>query len=230
MPPSIVRKVMRCLLEDVDVLIERGVITSAEMLALLLPQITSSVRAAGIGDPQLRTLYGEIYRAFRRRRSLLLLDLQSQVRIEELPWVRAIEGIRSESLSTMAVARQTLAELATVTVSSFPQTIVPNKVIQEFRALAKGAELTLPLVDELATDIFVGRFSEVFVKAAKVAEGMLQGTLYERYYDIDFREIHQLEVSATGGKSNPADDDALATLCASRAGVASGPGTRQRTG
>ena len=122
----------------------------------------------------------------------------------------------------MAVARQTLAELATVTVSSFPQTIVPNKVIQEFRALAKGAELTLPLVDELATDIFVGRFSEVFVKAAKVAEGMLQGTLYERYYDIDFREIHQLEVSATGGKSNPADDDALATLCAARAGVALG--------
>jgi hypothetical protein len=217
-PPSIVRKVMRCLLEEVDVLIERGVITSAEMLALLLPQITSSVRAAGISDPQLRTLYGEIYRAFRRRRSLLLLDLQSQVKIEELPWVGAIEGFRSESLSTTAVARQTLAELATITVSSFPHTIVPNKVIQEFRALAKGAELDLPLVDELATDIFVGEFSEVFVKAAKVAAGMLQGTLYERYYDIDFREIHQLEISVTGGKSKPADD-AFATICAARASV-----------
>ena len=81
-------------LEDVDVLIERGVITSAEMLA---PCCRKSHRPCAPPALAIRSsghFMGEIYRAFRRRRSLLLLDLQSQVRIEELPWVRAIEGIR----------------------------------------------------------------------------------------------------------------------------------------
>ena len=66
--------------------------------------MTSGLHAVGIADPLLRQLYAAIYRAFRRRRSLLLLDLQSQVRIEELPWVAAIDQFRSGSLSAQELA------------------------------------------------------------------------------------------------------------------------------
>ena len=86
-PSNIQRKVERCLNDTVDVLIERGLITSGETLARVLPQMISGIRSAGIADPALRQLYAAIYRAFRQRRSLLLLNLEKQVQIEELPWV-----------------------------------------------------------------------------------------------------------------------------------------------
>ena len=95
-PESVRRKVQRCLVDTADALIERGIIMSGETLARVLPQVTSGLRAAGITDPTLRQLYASIYRAFRRRRSLLLLNLESQVRIEELPWVAAIDQFRRE--------------------------------------------------------------------------------------------------------------------------------------
>src|SRR5690606_34875505 len=81
LPDSIRRKVERCLYAPVEVLVQRGLIPSGDVLAVVLPQLTSGLRAAGIADPSLRQLDATIYRSFRRRRSLLLLDLQSQVRI-----------------------------------------------------------------------------------------------------------------------------------------------------
>src|SRR5262249_35710066 len=98
LPPSIRQKVERCLNEAVEILVERGLITSGETLARCLPQMTSGIRAVGITEPTLRQLYAAIYRAFRRRRSLLLLNLEKQVQIEELPWVAAIERFRSDNL------------------------------------------------------------------------------------------------------------------------------------
>src|SRR5262249_52638350 len=98
-PAGLARKVRRCLDAPVEGLVEMGVVPPAEVLARVLPQITAQVRAAGVADPDLRRLYGAIYAAFRRRRSLLLLNLQSQVRLEELPWVRAINAHRGEDVS-----------------------------------------------------------------------------------------------------------------------------------
>ncbi|HEV3079211.1 MAG TPA: hypothetical protein VGY66_05505 [Gemmataceae bacterium] len=88
-PNSVKRKVERCLTETADELIRRGIITSADTLGRVLPQVTSGLRAAGIADPALRRLYAAVYRAFRRRRSLLLLNLESQVKVDELPWMAA---------------------------------------------------------------------------------------------------------------------------------------------
>lgn len=124
-PSSLERKLERCLRETVEVLVARGLITSGEVLARLLPQITAGLRAAGISDPSLRRLYAAIYRAFRRRRSLLLLSLESQVRIEELPWVAAVDSQRRETTSTEDAARQTLEEVAALTLCSFPHVILP---------------------------------------------------------------------------------------------------------
>ncbi len=219
-PGSLQKKVQRCLSETVDVLVEQDIVTSGETLARVLPQMTSGIRAAGIADPLLRQLYSAVYRAFRRRRSLLLLDLQSQVKIEELPWVAAIDRFRHEDMSARELARQTLEEVVALTISSFPYALLPNKLLQELRALAKTAEMDLPLVDELAADIFMGKFSGKFLQAANKAAEVLDGTLYGTYYGIDFKHVRSLS-SGLGaiGAWFKKDFDPLIGLCESRAGV-----------
>lgn len=84
-PGSFARRLGRCLQVPIAELVERGVIPSSEVLAIALPQVTSQVRAAGLADPDLARLTAPVYAAFRRRRSLLLLDLQSQVRMGLAP-------------------------------------------------------------------------------------------------------------------------------------------------
>lgn len=224
LPDMIHRRIERCLYGSIDVLVERGLISSGDVLAEVLPQLTSGFRAAGITDPSLRQLYAAINRAFRRRRSLLLLDLQSQVKIEELPWVAAIEAYRSDDLSTNELSRQTLEEVVTLTLVSFPQAILPNKLLQELRALVKGAGLDVPLVDELAADIFMGEFSGKFVQASKKSAELLDGRLYQTYFGIDTESVMQLSARARKKPrswfygSTPTLDE-FATLCCKRAGV-----------
>lgn len=224
-PESIRRKVERCLTETVDELIRRGVITSADTLARVLPQFTSGLRSAGIADPALRHLYSAVYRAFRRRRSLLLLNLESQVKIDELPWVAAIDRFRRRDLAASELAKETLQEITALTLVSFPQAIIPNKLLQELRELAKQANLELPLVDELAADIFMGEFSGKFVLAAKQAGKLLRNSLYSIYYDIDYDLIQRLpevlprrETSWLRWKRSETDEP-FAALCRSRAGA-----------
>jgi hypothetical protein len=227
-PICIQHKVERCLNETVAALIERGLITSGEALARVLPQMTSRVRAAGIIEPTLRQLYTAIYRAFRRRRSLLLLNLEKQVQIEELPWIAAIEQFCSDSLSDRELAKQTLEEVTVLTVTSFPHAILPNKLLQELRALVKGAGLDIPLVDEVAADIFMGTFSGKFVESAKRAADLLDGTLYARYFGIDYGKVRNIRDSPEKPErlwfwqSPRMHSDAFVDLCASRAGVAVG--------
>jgi hypothetical protein len=224
-PDSIQRKVERCLNETVAVLVERGLITSGESLARVLPQMISEIRGAGISDPALRRLYAATYRAFRRRRSLLLLNLEKQIQIEELPWVAAIDRFRSENLSSRELAKQTLHEVALLTITSFPHAILPNKLLQELRALAEGADLSIPLVDEVAADIFMGEFSPKFLESAKRAADLLDRSLYATYYGIDYEEVRRIpeptETKQTffrWGKTGPALGG-FVQLCSSRAGV-----------
>ena len=224
-PESIGRKVERCLNETAEVLVERGLITSGDTLARVLPQTTSGIRAAGIRDPRLRGLYAAIYRAFRRRRSLLLLNLEKQVQIEELPWIAAIDGFRGENLSSRELAGQTLEETALLVLSSFPHAVVPNKLLQEMRALAGDASLDMPLVEELAADIFMGEFSPKFLESAKRAADFLDGTLYAVYYGIDREEIRRIPEKKEKVKrvwfrrSKMEEHNRFARLCALRAGV-----------
>jgi hypothetical protein len=200
-------------------LVDEGVIPSGEVLARVIPQITSQVGAAGIADPDLRRLYGAIYAAFRRRRSLLLLNLASQVKLEELPWMRAIEGFRSRKGAGRDVARRTLEEVVSIALLAWPQTILPNKLLQEVRALAKGAALTLPIVDEVAADIFMGEFTEKYLHAAQRAAGLLRGSIYETYYGIDFERVARIDdVPKKSGSAAPVSQGFVA-LCHARAGA-----------
>lgn len=217
-PPSLLKKLRRSLAAEVPVLVEAGVIPSAETLAQVIPQITAQVRSAGIGDPALRRLYQAIYGAFRRRRSLLLLNLESQVKLSEIPWVAAIDPYRRSGLDARERARQTLEQLATVAVTGFPQQILPNKLLQEVRALAEEAGLKLPIVDEVAADIFMGDFSEKFLRAAQTAALVLGGSLYERYYGLPYHRVRAIDDVGTP-RYGAATSPAFVRLCTELAGA-----------
>lgn len=234
-PPNLRNKLQRCLTESIDVLIHMGVIPSGEVMATVLPQVTSALRARSITDPDLGRLYATIYRAFRKRRSLLLLNLESQVRLEELPWVAAINRFRDERMSEQIISRQTLEEMATLAITSFPWTIIPNKLAQELRTLVSGAKLDLPLVDELAADIFMGEFGSKFLMAAQQAGDLLHGTLYATYYGIDYDAIRLMNAAVQPGETRwlfrrAAVVSDFAALCAARAGVTTNRGTPAANG
>ncbi|MEP7218086.1 MAG: hypothetical protein ABI876_04175, partial [Bacteroidota bacterium] len=229
-PYGIRRMVMRSRRATPAELIWHQVITSGEVLARVLPQITSGIRAASVTDPTLRPLSAAIYRAFSRRRSLLLLNLEKQIRIVELPWVAAIERLKTSTVSDREVAWRALVEVALLTIRSFPQTIVPNKLLQELDALARTAGHNLPLVKEVATDIFAGEFTAVFLASAKRAAALLDGTLYARYYGIDYRSVMKMSDTAVvarnwfGKMKVSSGRSPFMELCEARAGIGYRPG------
>ena len=215
-------KVERCLRAPVDLLVRRGIITSGDALARVLPQMTSSLQALALEDLDLRRLFASIYEAFRQRRSLLLLDLEKQVQVEELPWVSILLGFQQKKVTSEVAARQALIEVSALVLRAFPYAILPNKLIKELDALGKAAKLDLPFTEEIAADIFMGQFSPKFLASAKRAASMLQESLYARYYEIDYKHVTRLPEpkKALGvGFFGFRGGDPLASLCQSRAGV-----------
>ncbi|MFE9220097.1 hypothetical protein ACFYN3_27545 [Streptomyces lavendulae] len=223
-PPAVAATVRGALSAPLEVLVERGVVPSAEVLASLVPQLVAAVTAERYADGPLRTLMAATYRAFRRRRSLLLLDLQSQVRIGELPWVRAVSGHLGDGAADGEPAREALRRLGELAVCAFPATVLPNPLVRELGELARRAELGAPFVEELAADIFMGTFSPKFLVAARIAADLLEGSLYARYYGIDYAAVRRMAIAqATDGalRGHPARTaPEFAALCARRAGTA----------
>lgn len=212
-PPRVRGPVEKALSAPVATLVERGVVPSAEVLAQLTPQLVGAVWARGWQDASLRTLTAAVYRAFRGRRSLLLLNLASQVRVEELPWIRAVAPLRRPDDGGQGPAA-VLRELGELALTAFPGTLLPNPLVRELGTLARQAALDAPMVEELAADIFMGAFSPKFADAARIAGELLAGTPYERYYGLD------------EGVAGAAD---FAARCSRRARAASGgsvPGSR----
>lgn len=189
-----------------------GLVPSGEVLAKLSPELSVATVSSAYEDAMLGALMGATYKAFRNRRSLLLLDLQHQVRFNELPWVSAVDSPRSATPGDdSASAARTLARL---TLTNFPGTITPNPLVQELDALTRLNGTPLPFVEELAADIFMGRFSTKFVAAAQRASALLSESLYSRYYDIDYHAIAALELPVEKSQTVEAFND----LCFARAG------------
>ncbi len=222
-PETLVRKVRRSQRDDIGVLIEQGLITSGDSLAQVLPQITAELKASGISDPALRRLYALNYKAFSKRRSLLLVDLAHQIQLEELPWVRAIEPLRLPNMADRELARHALEEIVVLALLEFPYSIIPNKLLQELRTLINLARLEIPIVEEIAADIFMGRFSNKYLHAAVLSSTYVADSIYTRYYGIDASEIKALAKRPWRFpllfRRPLKEADRLAVHCAKRAGV-----------
>ncbi|WP_406007868.1 hypothetical protein OG440_18175 [Streptomyces sp. NBC_00637] len=232
-PAGVRRPVEAALSAPLSTLVERGVVPSAEVLAELVPQLVAATTAQAYPDPALRTLAAAHHRAFAGRRSLLLLNLQRQVRAEELPWVRAVAGQRTDD-EVGAVSALALRRLGELAVRGFPATILPNPLIRELSLLARQAELGAPLVEELAADIFMGTFTPKFLASARIAAELLGGgSLYERYYAIDYRAVRNLAIVEAGEASarsyGARTSPGFAKLCVQRAEAGS-PRSRRRSG
>ncbi|MEU9852227.1 hypothetical protein [Streptomyces sp. NPDC047974] len=216
-PASVRRVVEGTLSAPLGTLVASGIVPSAEAMAELVPQLVAAERAAVYRDPALRVLMAANYRAFRNRRSVLLLHLARQVAPEELPWVRAVRGHADGDATTRGSAVAAARTLAETAVEHFPGTLLPNPLVRELGALLVPSEPAAPLTEELAADIFMGRFSGKFLASAGIAAELLGGgSLYERYYGIDYAELGALAARAHGG-----DREALAEfarLCHARAG------------
>jgi len=224
MPGYLIGKASRALEAPAQELVDRGIIGSADVLAAVLPQITAQVLAADLDDPSLRELYRQAYGAFRRRRSLLLLNLEHQVRFGELPWIAVVQEFRTTGAHAERAVWQTLEEVTMLALTGFPQAILPNPLVAEMTALAKQAGLSVPLVEEVAADIFMGTFTDKWRQAAAVASRTLDGTLYARYYDLPgptawpaSRPGRAANASRRWGKKTAGD---FAALCQARAAVA----------
>ncbi|WP_017600849.1 hypothetical protein [Nocardiopsis lucentensis] len=199
-----------------DELVERGVIPSAEVLASVVPALTAEAETAAVADPALSRLLRAHHRAFRNRRSLLLLNLRHQVREHELPWIRETHGYRTRGNARAAAVRDLLPQLGTTLLTRFPGTLVPNPMVSALNGLARGVEGAPPFLEELAADIFMGRFSPKFLRAAAMAAELTDGSLYARYYGIDGAEVlvaAEEERTTTRRSSTP-----FADLCRRRAG------------
>lgn len=218
LPRSLAAKVDCCLEAPLPVLLSRRLVKSGEVMAVLLPALTAAIRVSSIEDPALACLFRASYQAFRKRRSLLLLNLESQVRFEELPWIAALEPWVGNSGTSVTAAREAMKRVTELAVVNFPQTIFPNKLVRELRALASASELRIALVDELAADIFMGTFSANFLNAAKSAAGVLRGTIYERYYGLDYEAVLAIDDVITPERG-PGRSAAFDNMCHELAGT-----------
>jgi hypothetical protein len=184
MPPSINRKARLAQLGSVEALIENGQIRSPETLGTVLPGLAAQLYRKRFDDQRHGFAYASAYEAFHRRRSLLLLNLESQVRLEDLPWIAALSQFQQRDLGKSHPERDLLDRLVALLITHFPQVQFPNPVVEQMQGLAKRAAFKTPLVSEIAADIFMGRFSEPFgLAAAKTAE-YFKGKLYARYYNL----------------------------------------------
>lgn len=222
-PSHLVTKATRALEAPIEELVDRGVIGSGEVLARVLPQVTADLVAGNVDDPRLAALYARTYAAFRRRRSLLLLNLEHHIQFEELPWISVLGQFRPRRSHAARGAREALRQTTLLALRAFPYAILPNPLVRELGALATQAEVPMPLVEEVAADIFMGTFTMKWREAAVIASERLAGSLYARYYDLpgagfwtNPRRRGRVLDAATGkwGK-NTADD--FADLCAWRA-------------
>jgi hypothetical protein len=184
LPAAFATKVLRSVEMPLSELVQRKIVSSSEQLAPVVASVSAQLQARAFSDPALQALYAATYASFRRRRSLLLLHLAKQVQLQELPWVRVLDHYKQDD-AVKALARETLTQVCAIIFKNFPQQILPNKMLQEIRFLAKCAGLQIPIVEELAADIFMGEFSPKYKNAAVVTTDYLRGTIYERYYSLN---------------------------------------------
>ncbi|WP_117209293.1 hypothetical protein [Allorhizocola rhizosphaerae] len=217
-PQPIQRVVRRARAGTPEELIGDGVICSAEVLAMLTPQVTAASVVFGYRDAALQRLAAAHYRAFRNRRSLLLLNLEHQVRIHELPWAGAMDRHRTVTAAAQQQAARALRRLGGIVLNGFPATVLPNPMITELAALSRQAGVDVPWVEELAADIFMGTFSAKFLEAAKIAAELLRGTFYERYYGIDYAAVAAINDDGRKRRRIVRTSSTFDLMCQDRAG------------
>lgn len=182
-------------------LVADGTIPSATDFSRLVPRAVAPTVAEGYDDPVLGRLMARHNAAFAKRRSLLLLGYAHQVRDSELPWIAPLLRFRKPRGAFAAISSVGHTSLA-----AWPGTILPNPLVAQLNSLWRASlpadanpnpnppnrkgtgdrdnAPPAPFLEELASDIFMGGFSDKYAKAARDAAPLLEGSAYARYYDV----------------------------------------------
>lgn len=189
--PVLSRMVQKLKRGTIEELFERNLIPSMEVLASLVDGMLGSAEAQWNGNTELRRLYASTLSAFRHRRSLLLLNFESQVRFHELPWAQRLAEVRLEtSGSSHRELSKLLCKLIRTCISRWPHVIIPNKILSALDHVAKNIsdvsekKRWIGLTPELAADIFMNGFVPKWCKHTLVAKDKLKGSLYDKYYSL----------------------------------------------
>jgi hypothetical protein len=108
--------------------------------------------------------------------------------------------------------------------TAFPHSPLPNTLLRELGALARHADLPLPLTEEVAADIFMGTFTAKWRDAAEIASQAMAGTLYANYNHLPHESLWAPAPSpaAPGSRGVAADFAALCNVRAAEAGTSGG--------
>lgn len=188
-PRSIYRMATRLQRRTLEELVEGNLVPSMEVMATLVDQILGAAQARWQGSTEVRRLYTSIVRAFRLRRSLLLLNYEHQVKLKELPWMNRLEEVRREECAgEYRENNELFCDLVRTCMSRWPNVPIPNKLIsalnhmaQDFAVRTEGGTW-VGLTPELAADIFMGGFTLKWNRHACIARDMLSSSLYGYYY------------------------------------------------
>lgn len=203
MADPVLRIAVRALEAPLDTLIELGAVTSAEAMTPAVTKMVSAQGGSGITDDAVRNLYTQAMNAFASRRSLLLLNLASQVKVHELPWMAPLIA-EAKASSEPSQYNQARRQITLLWWRHFPETLLPNTLCKELvRIDAMMLDVhRMPLTEELAADIFANAFSQKFADTAVIAAQKMRGTLYERYFGL--QELYEPLVNLNGAKFSAA--------------------------
>jgi hypothetical protein len=186
--PSILRKLLRATEAQIPQLHSGGNITEAESLAALVPPVVAACTASQYLDPALARLMCAHHILFSGRR---FHRFREQCTLADLPWVIQISVFRDFGRAA-PVATAAFKRLAAVALAAFPATMIPNKLISQFKHLAAVAWPEAPpppLLKDLSADAYGGSFNWKFAASARAAATLLSGSVYERYYNFSYDTI-----------------------------------------
>lgn len=192
-------KLNKCVLYSLEELKELGYIPSSETFVELAQPMEAFLQTIDFDFKEDITVEEHLkyllYKSFKNMRSLLLLNLESQLKINEIPQYNVLCKVykRDSKSSNSLILSKLLLSYYT---EWFPGDIMPNRVVKMFYNLLKSEDKNLGLCEEIACDIFQRRFGEKYDTSLNIAKNNMINTLYSEYFELD--DIYKNPLNLTG--------------------------------
>ena len=199
LPTVVASGISRATARTIEEHIQAGIINSADGIASVIPALFTACASNKIEDPVFRNLYCHLSLALARRQNERFSKAVGYTCMGVLPWANLMRSDIDGEASDVVATGDTIRIATRAWIDHFPHTMTPNRFVSSINrlvwALNKQGNTPAPTLDttELPTmllrDIsndstFAGSFSSNFSLSTLQAARALQGTLYERYYDL----------------------------------------------
>ncbi|MDR1137967.1 MAG: hypothetical protein LBK91_06555 [Synergistaceae bacterium] len=214
-PESMLKIVRNATAAPLPELIRQGIVTSPDMLKSFVAQVKKSMEVfRSYDDENIALLMAETYKAFSRR-PIPRHTQPPKGEYDELPWVkplkrerRGVYGVTAALRVDAALRADAALRVAGYSLDFFPGVILPGTFVSLLNELYRMSGRERPFISEPAADIFMGRFtfdseeSKTFAKAALTAANLLCGSLYEKYYGLDYGVFKKHAADLRLGQNN----------------------------